>query len=159
MTLRSPLGCVGINLALTVRRLPEQTGRNHEIGGTGLGETMRYHDHDELALLMLMNDQRSIIDVIHENGPDAICGLLQRSAGVESWYLAPGREHLPAEIGGRIAEARSDMDGAKDRRGEWLREFGAGELVSNLEPLEFDHKSLMYTGTIFWETPGMGVSV
>lgn len=122
-------------------------------------EAMTYFEQDELALLLLMSDEQSSIDLIRENGPAVISGLLEEFPPADSWALAPGRSHLPAEIGGRIVEMAPAASAQPRRRGDWLREFDAGYCMTDLEPLQFDRKTLTYTGTILWDIPKHTVSI
>lgn len=120
---------------------------------------MNYFEQDELALLLLMNDQKGTVELVQDSGPELLAGLLEEEASWGSCLLAPGRGHLPAEIGGRIAESAPEPASRPARRGDWLRQFDAGYCISDLVPLQFDRKTFIYTGTIFWQTPNQGASI
>jgi len=117
---------------------------------------MTHYEQDELALLLLMVDSAGGGRQITETQEEAAAHLLYEPNESNSWYLSPGRCHLPAEFGGRVAEELPEPRKTTSRRGDLLREYGVGECLTEFSPLQYDHKTLSYTGTIFWDTSEVG---
>jgi hypothetical protein len=116
---------------------------------------MTYYEQDELALLLMMVESSGNGNMQPEAAEDSVAQMLYEPEETRSWYVAPGRRYLPAELGGRVAQ-ETPPRAENTRRGDLLREFGAGQCVTEFSPLQFDHKTLTYTGTIYWDTRELG---
>jgi len=117
---------------------------------------MTYHEQDELALLLMMVETTGTGNARPEAAEDSVAQMLYEPEETHSWYVSPGRSHLPAELGGRVAQETPPPQTESSRRGDLLREFGVGQCITEFSPLQFDHKTLTYTGTIYWNTRELG---
>ena len=106
-----------------------------------------HHDPFELAVLLFMNEKGN--STREEEHAGCVIGSQESPL---TWFLEPGRSHVPAEMGGRIASPQNpDLTGTGEE-GNWLDEFDVGHRVTDFHPLGFDAHTSSYTGTMLWET-------
>ncbi len=102
----------------------------------------------EHALLLLMEGQQVRQGVNRTSQEYMPAGSSDSFHTPQTCRFEPGRRHLPAEFGGRIAAKRENRASPGTFQVAYA---GASATAAAFEPLSFDHSTLTYTGTIFWD--------
>jgi hypothetical protein len=102
----------------------------------------------EHALLLMMQGQQTWQSNNRISEQFTVAGFHAPFQLPQTCRFDPGRRHLPAELGGRIAVGHEPQAGMSTLEGSAAKQAAKKGFF---QPLEFDHTTLTYTGTILWD--------